>query len=216
MEDATDRLLQLQQDQIIRAKWAIELEEKYGVRRQQEQAPKSRLRWLRYGASIAASLLLACLAWQWWPASATNYQQMADTYLSQPFEIKQTRKGAQEIERLRGQAMEAYNNKAYDRAVVFRNAIVSSGQATKEDHFYLGLSYLYQQPSLANDAAEQMEIALTFPERRYREEIHWFLALAYVKAERLEEARSSLQNIIDRKYWNADKAVELIENIPEK
>ncbi len=102
-------------------------------------------------------------------------------------------------------AITAYRSEKYDLVVEELKKLPS---LTDEQRFYLGLSYLYQEPSLAINAIESFE-PLFLKSGDFREEALWFVALAYLEKGDKEAAKELLERIVQEDSWNVEKAKEV-------
>ena len=65
-------------------------------------------------------------------------------------------------------------------------------------------------------AIEALQNALNIPQGKLREEAQWYLSLAYLKAERVADARSLLERIVNENEWKASSATRLLEVLPSE
>jgi len=106
-------------------------------------------------------------------------------------------------------AIAAYRNKRYDLTA---DELLKLPSLTEEQQFYLGLSYLYQEPSLAVNAADAFE-PLYHKSGNFNEEALWFGALAYLEGKDEHNAKVLLKRIVDGETWKVKEARELLEGI---
>ncbi|MCB0635587.1 MAG: hypothetical protein KDC54_03165 [Lewinella sp.] len=207
----TGQLLRHHLDQDARRRWASELADEHGVRRGGSPAPLRR-RHIRRWAMAAAIALLGLAAWWVTTPANTAYDQLADQYLSAPFDYTESRKGPLELFLLQREASTAYINGDYATATQKWEELMQQTPVNESDHFYLGLCYLYQdQPE---KALPQLEATTAFDHRHYREEVNWYLALAHLQAGQVEAAKAYLEQIVAEKSWNQDQASDLLRQLP--
>jgi len=140
------------------------------------------------------------------------YEQLVIASLDKPYEHTNNRKGVI-MEDSRTQAIDAYVAKDYKKAIDSYQLITSSENATIEDHFFLGLSYLYVDQT--SNAIPKLKKALAIPttaksDFRSKEIIHWYLALAYLKDNKVGLAKEELKKI---KGHKKQKALELLRHL---
>lgn len=203
----------------LRQKMTQRLQANYGIARDQPGGKSTRLNRLqiiRWGSSIAAAILIGFAVW-YVTAPTPSYQQLTNEYLAEHIPSNERRKGAAEISQLRAAAIDAYSKQDYVKSAELRKQVTEYPEARGEDFFYLGLSYLFQEKAQLAPAIEALRSAVEFPTGHYyQEESQWFLSLAYIKAERIEEARALLQSTVDQQLWNANKAQQLLEALPDQ
>ena len=166
---------------------------------------------IRWSIGIAATLLLALVAWQLVSTPALGKQELLALYLQDHFTNAETRKSDTPTDQLRQESISAYNGKDFAQAARLRQQVVDRDSAvTKDDFFYLGLSYLYQQPPNTEQAIQWLRRAQTLPGRKYALEGQWHLALAYLAQGQDEQARPLLENLIGGQQWKAREASALL------
>lgn len=213
----TELFIKHKYDQELRQKMTQRLAQQYGIKRD-DNATTGRIRllqFIRWGTSIAAAVLVGLAIWQV-AQPQLSYQELTTEYLSVYTASNERRKGAEDISEQRTAAIDAYSARDFVRSAQLRQVVVDSEEAIEDDYFYLGLSYLYQTPPQAEAAITALQDGLALPASELAEEIRWYLSLAYLKADRLQEAQQQLQQIVDQKWWNAKKAKKLLKALPEQ
>lgn len=200
-------------DQDRKKKWAAMLKTEHGLEKKQESAttttPQAKAKrvylWL---AAAAAAILLVFLAFPLMEQNATqSYQALADAYIQSDFqENPSVIKGDQTVETQKLNAIYAYNDKDFPKAIQFFKAAQTQADFGDEDYLYFGLSYLYNQQY--TQAIEQL--VKIEKDSRFQQEQQWYLSLAYLKAEQLEAAKKTLKQI-QPDMWNYEKAQDLLE-----
>lgn len=210
MEAVTGYLIRQKLDGEARERWRRNLSRRHGIHRDQGRG-RLRPMLVKVLAVAAAVALLGLVAWQLLTPAPQNPQLLADQYLAIPFDHAETRKGPLDYTRLRKEASRAYAQRDFALAVERWEDLAAQTALTEEDNFYLGLSYLYQDRAAPEAAIPRFKAALDMPEREYTGEAKWFLALAYLKAQRMEAARETFREIVTDESWNAEKAVDFLE-----
>lgn len=197
--------------------WQKKLSDNYGIERggsKKQQEPKIRplRKWLL--ATAAAVLLLVSSILALKNFTSASPAKLADSYISTekfPHPLELRSKGLEEdLGELRNQAALAYIKSDYSTAISLGEQIIQqAAETTTDDHFFLGLSYLYShQLPLAIDqltrAREKGRLT-----GRFLPETEWFLALAYIKDQRIDPGIELLDQIIQNKQWMIGKAIKL-------
>lgn len=211
----TELFIKQKFDQDLRHKMTQRLAKDYGIKRETTTTSTKtrRLQLIRWGGSIAAAVLVGLAIWQV-AQPQLSYQELTNNYLSVYTSSNERRKGAEDISEQRTLAIDAYSDRDFVRAAELRQIVVQSPEATEDDYFYLGLSYLYQEPPQVAAAINALQTGLALPARELTEEMQWYLSLAYLKAERISEARLLLNQIVENQQWNAKKAGRLLKVLP--
>lgn len=201
-------------DEAQKKEWSDRLSEEFGIRRNPPQRKRNAI---IYISALAAAIALFLLAYPLLFSQSDGLEQQLELALAEPFPNYLTRKGeVEQTEALRQQMAEAYNAKKYEQAINIGQQLLQSSTPSTEDFFFLGLSHLYQgnYPSAVNmlnsarSASEQ--------DGRFREEIDWFLALAYVKNKYFAEAKELLNKIVNKEQWNETPAKQLLKKLLKK
>lgn len=215
----TQQLIKQKFDLELRQKMARRLEEEYGITRDGAANRRiARMKILRWSLSVAAALLIGVVAWQVFDNTKPTYQSLTREYLAAHYPNNELRKGATEISELRGAAVAAYNQGDFEASARIREEIAMMPQANTEDFFFLGISYLYQDPPKGEQAIEPLQKAVADPTGTglIQEEAEWYLTLAYVEAGRFAAAREMLEKKIRNGGWNASKARDLLNSLPQE
>lgn len=107
-------------------------------------------------------------------------------------------------------ANEAYQNSQYIEAASFFEKIEQPGSL---EHFYLGLSYLYQTPRLTQKAIQNFEKVIEIP-NNFTEEALWYIGLSHLLQNDKAAARSYLIQI-KRNSTNYENAAHLLKKITQ-
>ncbi len=208
LERTSERFLQEMFQDELRRKWGKRLRDEHQLDRVQTGKRRVILRWV---AGIAATLLLAVAAWQWLSPQTPNKQELLALYLQDHFSNAETRKSDTAVDELRQEAISAYKRKDFQQAAILRQQLVDKDSALiKDDFFYLGLSYLYQQPPNTKQAITWLLRAQEMPGRKYQLEGQWSLALAYLAQGEDEKARPILEVLVTGQQWKTEEAAALL------
>lgn len=217
LEKATRDLLSAKFNEERRAAWKAQLAKDHAVQRtivQEVKLPKRR-RFLYVAMAAAAALLFLLVAFPFIRQSSdTSVQALAMEYLEEPYPNNMMKKGEQtSIPETRLKAIAAYNQTDYIDAKGFYKQIIQSDEVEVGDYLYLGLSELYTENYA--DAVAYLEEAkpLTITNHKFEQEVNWFLSLAYVQNQQVEDARLLLQTIVRDKTWMHQNASKLLEQL---
>lgn len=213
----TQQLIKQKFDGELRGKMAYRLKEEYGITRGETASGQISGRMiLRWSLSVAAALLIGIVAWQVIGDHSPTYQSLTKEYLATYYPNNELRKGATEISKKRSEAIAAYNKEDFETSARLREEVVVLPGANSEDYFFLGVSYLYQNPPKGELAIEPLLKGLEDPARTslLEEETKWYLTLAYVQAGQFAPARELLEERIQKGGWNASKASDLLHSLP--
>ncbi len=211
LENYLDGFL-LDQQEIIRAKQENPKVKTTANKTKIKSLPKPRRIWLQ----IAAILILGVCVLGVYRALVPSISphQLAAQHLEEAYPVPTIRGGkVLEGENERWQeVVNAYQKKDYVHAAsLIEKSIEADGGAGKR-YFYLGLSYLQQDPPKAKEAIEPLKQVLAST-NRYQEQALWYLALAYLGADQTELGKNILKMIVSQNTWKADEAVELLEEL---
>jgi len=145
--------------------------------------------WLSIAAS--ATLLVAAAAWYLLFRSAAPHDLFAqyfEVYPNVEAPIYRDSSAADSLT-LKDQAFRRYADDDFEGAIVLFESIEVKDEGTR---FYLGMSHLAK-----GDAEKAIEVFQNLRREAadYKTQIDWFLALALLKAERMDEARELLEEL---------------------
>lgn len=169
--------------------------------------------------AAAASVAVLAVA-SWWffikPKSAEVFdnQTLADTYLKQnTVPVWSTTMDNTTVEEREAKAKEAYQNDDFEKAISLFEAIPP---IKKEHYFYLGIAALKQQKPDAQKAVDNLLKSRALANGWQEDATNWYLALAYMRLGKTEEARTELNNIMKIGRDNVSRAEEILKKMPNK
>ena len=156
--------------------------------------------------SIAAAvLLLATLAFLFWPKTDLSPQQMASAHLVTPYPVPPTVMGKESRDAQWREARLAYAQGQYNSVTTLLSALIEQGDSLPETAFYLGLSSLYQTPPNYDFSIQSFSTV----EGLYREAADWYTALAHIQRGNSQAAIPFLERIRDpKRKAEADKLIK--------
>jgi len=206
-EEITRAIFKSHFDEKLKKRWAKELEMNYNVSAPspiQSNSTSSYRKWILLAASVILGLISVFLYQSQVQPTAL---QLTDGYLAKKYTHIGLKKGI-EIDDIRIIAIDAYNTNDYPKAITLYQKIIASEENNIEDFFFCGLAYLYSNQS--EKAVPLFQKGLTMPpslDLRSKEILRWYLALAYIKSDRSEEAKRELE-IITSSSGTKQKAAE--------
>lgn len=212
LETFTNSFLRASFEQQQKDRWGELLEQDHEIAgtTATRKGPFKRTRYLWLSGVAAAGLLLFGIFM--YSSSNSNYEVLVDQYLAEGyFENQELTKGSFNTEQLYTQAIIAYNQQNFSTAAEQLERIAAMGEANDKHLFFLGLSYLYQEQA-SNAIAYLEQVMDKGEEATYIKECRWFLALAYLKNQQLEQAKHLLRTIVHGD-WHYDQAFDLLKKI---
>lgn len=212
VEDVTRAFLKEKFNSELRDKISVQLANDKGIVRR----PEVKFQVLRWSLSAAAVVLLAIGTWTWWLQPATmNYQQLADSYLAIPHPNSETRKSSLDISELEVEAITAYQDQNFNLAAKHYQELVNRQQVLNTlSTYYLGLSHLYQQPPQLEFSIKYLRQTIESENMRLADEASWYLSLALLKANNIDEAKYLLQKRVQNNGWKSTNAQHLLNVLP--
>jgi tetratricopeptide (TPR) repeat protein len=138
---------------------------------------------------------------------ASAYQVYPNDYLP----VDANFRGDARIDSLELAAMTAYENKDFLNAESKLKEILQTGE-NHELRFFLAMSQL--ENAKPDDAIESLQALYSLSENfKYYEQTRWYLALAYLKIQRKDEAKRLLNELSEIKGYYWDKAKVLKEKM---
>lgn len=173
---------------------------------------KSSLGWIR---NIAAVFILGMgLALAWMVFTPADLNQLADDHLVSVYQAPMATMTETDLEANWQNAIGAYQEGQFSQAVVaIENSIQVSDDRIDEKHFYLGLSYLYEEVPNLDKAISHLEQSKKLNAQRFAPQANWFMSLAYLKKGNQESAEVLLQELVSANDWKKAEATALLNNL---
>ena len=130
--------------------------------------------------------------------------QLLSEHYAKPF-TRTVLKGPESNLTLKTEAYYFYQKEEYPKTIVALEALIAEGAQNSEDHFFLGLSYLYSQEP--EKGVTQFKILLDGENNNYRDIATWYLGLALTDAKKYDEAKVYLSEV---SKWTGNKGKEKI------
>lgn len=187
----------------------LELKEKLETFENEEQLSKTRIipLWIKRAMAMAAVLIVFFGLYQ----VVFNNSITADQVYLSYFEVYKAPSVARNSEVTLSDnlklAMNAYDKKAYDEAVVFFNRVAD--KANYLTNFYKGLSYLSLKKPNYNLALKSFESVLQ-NDNDYNQQALWYKGLTLLKLGETNMAMEVFQIIKEKEFYNHVKAKEIL------
>ncbi len=197
-EQLAQNMMQAKFDRQKQTAWQRLLAEKGITRTPRTAARVLPMRW-RLLAAASVLFVAAMTGWLLWERTAgAPAQRLAAGHLEQPFRLDQgTVRGEKAMDINRGRALEAFNNRHYEKAVQYLQSVEAAGLAKAADYFQLGLCLMYQNKPDYQGALNAFAAARQSDSSVYTDEINWFSGLCYLLLNDESNARTRLQQVID-------------------
>lgn len=165
--------------------------------------------------AIAATVALAVSAggglWQMQSIDALSHDQL----FAQNYEVYQLdglvrgTQGADELEN----ALQLYQNKSFKNAAEVLAILNEKDIDNQKVMFALANAYLNQNPPQLDQAANYFNQLIDMNTSVYVPKAQWYLALIYIKQNKMEQAKLMLSEVVDSGDANADEAKTLLEQL---
>ena len=179
-------------------------------------APRRSISWIR---SIAAVFILGLgLSLAWLMFSSPDAGELADEQLMEIYKKpKAFMSETVDIDTNWKNAIAAFEEGQFSIAVAaIEKSIEKDNEKLNldEKYFYLGLSYLYEEVPNYDEALNHLGKSKELnSSSQLAPQANWFMALAYLKQEKITEAKALLQLVIDANIWKKAEAAALLNNI---
>ncbi|AXT59647.1 hypothetical protein D1816_04510 [Aquimarina sp. AD10] len=203
-----DEFIKNEYDQILKNKWKNVLNKEYKVTRKRSSLKKKliTLHPIKIIVASAACISLVILL-QLFNFSSLNSYELAQHYLTtQEILHPGAPKGTFDESQDRILAIQAFNNKNYELSHSYYQKIES---LTAEDLYYHGLALLLNDQY--QEAIRKFE-EQTKKHNSFKQEINWYLSLAYILNRENEKATSLLKQI-NTSDWNHQEAQKLLSQL---
>ena len=178
-------------------------------------APRRSISWIR---SIAAVFILGLgLSLAWLMFSSPDAGTLADDQLMEIYEAPSVVRQGDLADANWKNAISAYKDGQFSVAVAAIESSMDKGsEKLDEKHFYLGLSYLYEDVPNYEKAINHLATSKELNSSSlFAPKANWFMALAYLKQGKIKEAKTLLQLVINENVagWKKAEATALLNKI---
>lgn len=216
MEQISTELINAGLDFERKEKWSKMLAEEHGIER---PVPTKTRRLIPTLLKIAAGIVMLIGLYLFWPTSTSADSLQAQLALhleADALPHSDVRKGPSDLEDLQQSFIDAYNAEDYRQAVALGDQLIQQETAkSNENRFYLALSHFYlkdYETAQTLLATLNTQIAAGRP---FSQESKWFLSLALLKLEEIDQAKPLLKEIQARGAWKSEAAGQLLDLLPK-
>ncbi|MEI7586987.1 hypothetical protein [Runella sp.] len=162
--------------------------DEYRISNIEQRAPTFRLWW---GLAALAAVSLTVLAVLWWPRTKTPAQLYAE-YRVFPQATFTTQGTGDSTDQLRQNIAQAFNRSHYEEAMMNLRAYFQTSKGAKDQEaiFYFGLCSLE-----TGDSDFAIATFTDLANSSWRDEADWYLALTYLKFDRVGKCKEQLARI---------------------
>ena len=202
-----EELLKEKFDQDLKTQWKNTLQDEYGITRNQFKIKRSSSKYIRILLATAACISLIVLIQFLTNTSSISAYELAQEYIeNQEILHPGASKGMVEGIENKSLAIEAFNTQQYSVAAGYFDKIQIP---TEEDNYYHGLALLLDK---RYKKAINMFQKGSKESERYKQEINWYLSIAYLLNKENEKAKTQLE-YIQSSDWNYQQAQELLKQL---
>ncbi len=178
-------------------------------------APRRSINWIR---NIAAVFILGLgLSLAWLTFSSPDAGALADEQLMEVYVAPKAFMNVNDLDVDSNwkNAISAYRDGQFSVAVAaIESSMERNSEKLDEKHFYLGLSYLYEDVPNYDKAISHLAKSKELNSSAlFAPKANWFMALAYLKQGKIKEAMALLQLVIDADSWKKAEATALLNKI---
>lgn len=177
-------------------------------------APRRSINWIR---NIAAVFILGLgLSMAWLMFSSPEAGELADEQLMEIYKKpKAFMNNGVDVDSNWKNAIAAYEEGQFSVVVAaIESSMSKNSEQLDEKHFYLGLSYLYEDVPNYDKALDHLAKSKELnSSSQLAPQVNWFMALAYLKQGKIKEAKALLQLVIDANIWKKAEATALLNKI---
>jgi tetratricopeptide (TPR) repeat protein len=164
-----------------------------------------------YAAASAALLIATGGLVQRLSGPEMNNSGVFDKYYA-PYEVTVTyRSGNTEVDRLLLNALERYEEKDYEYALVLFEEVLESRQNDMAVNLYSGISYMEEEKY--QKATTSFSNIIADKDNLFIEQAKWYLAMCYLKTEKAEKAQDVLKEIINEESYYKEQAARVLKDI---
>lgn len=207
--ESNDELLSKVGDEIINEYGRIKLKNKLKSFDNQLNISKNRI----IGTVLVAVFCLAIgipLLMNVLNSNTSNETLFASNFT--PYKTVLNVRGNEHGDELLSKGIIAYSNNNFEEAIVNLNAITNKSYVV---NFYLGVSYLGIKHPDGEKALENLNKVLT-ADNDFKQQATWYKGLALLLTKQTKEAQTIFKKIVEKKWFNYEKALEISIKMQEK
>ena len=165
-----------------------------------------------YYAAASAALLIAAggLAQQLFNPNMDS-TAVYDKYYK-PYDVTVTyRSGNTEVDRLLLNALERYEEKDYEHALVLFEEILTNRSNDMAINLYSGISYMEEEKY--QKATKSFNNIISDKDNLFIEQARWYLSMCYLKTDKVNKAEEVLNEIIEEEGYYKEQAIKVLKDL---
>jgi hypothetical protein len=190
---------------VVKSYGALQIKERLQAFENRRKGLPAKKVWIILAAAAFTGLFLA--SYYLIPFSSKDAPEQLFAFYFHPYRDPVSVRSGEVFEDIRDKANTAYRSGDFATAAAYYKQVAVPSEA---DHFYHAMSLL-QAGQTENAIVLLSDIARV--SGSYHEQAAWYLALAYLKTNRIEEAKAMLARIREKNYFMAEKAEELLKKL---
>jgi hypothetical protein len=164
-----------------------------------------------YAAASAALLIASGGLVQRLNNPSLDNNTVFEKYYS-PYEVSVTyRSGDTEVDRLLLNALESYEEKDFAQALVLFEQVLQTRKKDMAAKLYSGITYLEEEKY--QKAKTSFDNIISNNNNLFIEQAKWYLALCYLKTEKIEDAQVILSEIVKEESYYKEMAVGVLKDL---
>ena len=129
-----------------------------------------------------------------------------------PYDVTITyRSGNTEVDRLLLNALERYEEKDYEQALILFEEVLETRENDLAVSLYSGISYMEEEKY--QKATKSFNSIISDNDNLFIEQAKWYLAMCYLKTEKTDKAQNVLNEIIKEESYYKDQAAKVLKDI---
>lgn len=129
-----------------------------------------------------------------------------------PYDVTVTyRSGNAEVDRLLINALERYEDKDYEHALVLFEEVLDSRKDDMAVNLYSGISYMEEEKY--QKATNSFNHIISNQDNLFIEQAKWYLAMCYLRTEKTDKAKDVLKEIIKEESYYKEQAIRVLKDI---
>ena len=165
---------------------------------------------LRFAYVVASVFLVGIVSVLYLGQDQPNEKLFAEYYQTYP-NIASSVRGDEQTEGKLQDALQQYDAENFKAALKLLQEILAAEPNNAAANFYAGVSYLKVEESERAVASLQKVIALD--DSKFSEPAEWYLALAYLQKNDMEQTRAMLNDLIAQERVYKEQATKLLERL---
>ncbi len=172
---------------------------------------KSAVNWMRSIAAVFALGLGLALAWMIF--SSPDMESLASEQLKNVYTAPTTMMNDSAEDVNWANAINAYKEENFSLATIaIEKSIEKNPENLGEKYFYLGVSQMYETAPDYQDAITNLKKGKEL-NSQFTSQANWYMSLAYLKLNKIKEAKALLQDVVNADNWGKAEATALLNQL---